>query len=237
MTKKNELSENKKRPNQTTHQHAMKSPQTQKVLIALRDDWNHLSGEQRGERLNELTGLGCSLRGIGKELGKAESSIRRYIARTGPPKPGGDLATMLESIVGKRLLTQNGKSSHQATNYNLAKMPTEKGGAPIVKETPSGKDHSQSSTTLQTKRITSPASIVAQKPSAASGATSGQENQTREEAPKTSLVDLYNLYKGPMNPDKMQLLARISKQMERPRFRDARSMKLQGRPVPPEDNL
>jgi len=213
----------------------MTNPEVQEVLNDVRACWNDLSPLQLGEKLNVLIGFKCSRRGIAKELGKPARTIDRYIALVNPPKEGSDWATMLERTLPKKPQKQSSISACEADRRIPSKIPAKKGVGPVIKEKYPAQDHAHISTAQQTKKMTSPLSIMAQEPPVVNGAMGGQENPAGEDTSKMSLVDQFNLSRGPITPDKIQRLAAMSKQMERRPFRDARSMKRQGKPLPPID--
>src|SRR5437762_7687968 len=49
------------------------------ILEGLKRDWPHLYGLQRGEQLRLLAALGCSKRGLARELGCSPVLIRQLI--------------------------------------------------------------------------------------------------------------------------------------------------------------
>ena len=239
MTKRKKAGKNEKeqRVNQTAHQQAMANPQAQKALSVLRDDWNGLSPEQLGERLNELIGLGCSARGIAKELGKPETSIRRYIALANQPEPGSDWITMLERTLATGFPTQSAKNTREAADCKPSRIPTKKGARPIVKETSSVKDHVQSSRTPQAKKVATPPSTRAQERPILDRVASEKQSQPGVGEPGMSPLELYKLSKGQSLEDRMRRLAAISDSIKPRPFRNAHSMQRQGRPLPPKDDL
>lgn len=58
------------------HMAAAQHPETSRQLAALREDWHRLSPAERGPRIRELLGLGCTLRGLAVDLGVTEGAVR-----------------------------------------------------------------------------------------------------------------------------------------------------------------
>jgi len=228
MTKK-KVGKTKKRTNQTAHQRAMKIPEVQETLKALRARWNDLSSQQRGEQLNVLIGFKCSQDGIARELGKPATSIRRYINEA-----GGDWFSTME-----RTWAEDPQEESTMCTGNVAcrfppKIPAKKIVESVTNETSPAQDHAHISTAEQTKKIIPPFSTRVKEPPVENGAMSRQENQVGEGAPKTSMVDAYMNSKR-IHDDKIQRLETIPDQIESRPLRTARSMKRQGRPEPPTD--
>jgi hypothetical protein len=228
MTKK-KVGKTKKRINQTAHQRAMKIPEVQETLNALRARWNDLSPQQRGEQLNVLIGFKCSEDGIAKELGKPATSIRRYIKEA-----GGDWFSIME-----RTWAEDPQEESTMCTGNVAcrfppKIPAKKIVSPVKNETCPAQDHAHTSTAEQTKKNTSPVSTKVKEPLVVNGPVSRQEDQVRGATPKTSLVDAY-MNSEQIRANNIQRLAAISEQIKPRPIPNARSMKRQGKPEPPTD--
>ena len=68
------------RCNETAHRRALANPTTASLVKELRIHWKSLDPVERGDRLVDLTALGCSTRGLGEELGQCATTVRRHIA-------------------------------------------------------------------------------------------------------------------------------------------------------------
>lgn len=80
--------ESKENSHQSAHRRAMTNPRVRKLVTSLRRRWDSLDPLQRGDRLSELTALGCSRRGLEKELKQSATSLRRHIALARLTEPG-----------------------------------------------------------------------------------------------------------------------------------------------------
>jgi hypothetical protein len=69
----------KRRTNLTAHRRAMADPKVKRLLTELRTTWNQIDGIHRGDCLRALISLGCSTRGLGKELEESPTSIGRHM--------------------------------------------------------------------------------------------------------------------------------------------------------------
>ena len=81
MTKRRKvpIKETKKRAHETAHWRTMADPAVQKLVSNLQLGWGSMGLLERGSLLRELAALGCSIRGLEKELGQSATSIRRHI--------------------------------------------------------------------------------------------------------------------------------------------------------------
>jgi hypothetical protein len=238
MTKRKKAGKNQeaKHLNQTAHQQAMKNPKTQAAFSALRERWDGMSAEQRGEQLIGLVGFKCSVRGIADELGKPETTIRRNIERAKSPETSSAWIAMMERTLAKGPLTQKTKSAREVAGCKPSEIPAKRGAQPVIQEMSPVKDDVHSSTTQQTKRITSSSSTSAQVRPVMNQTLSDKESRPGEHEPKTRLVDL-SISREQIIQDKIQRLAAIPDSIQPRPFRDARSMQRQGRPLPPIDPI
>jgi hypothetical protein len=206
MTKRKKAGndEKKKGSNKTANQRAMASPKVQAALSPLRGHWSNLSPQQRGEQVIILVGLGCSVRGIAKELGVAETNIRRDLARAKSEETDGGWIEMMQRTLAKVPSKQKTMS------------PREKGTKPVIKKRLPVTDLAQPSTTQQTKKIIPPPSTRDEERQVVNSELSGNESRPGESEPKVSLVDLYKLSKGQRIEDRVQRLAAISNSIESP---------------------
>src|ERR1017187_3200339 len=69
----------KKRAYETAHWRTMADPAVRKLVSYLQLGWKSMGPLERGRLLHELAALGCSTRGLEKELGQSATSIRRHI--------------------------------------------------------------------------------------------------------------------------------------------------------------
>ncbi len=66
-----------KRRNKNRHYRVTLKPSVRKLIGFLRNSWAVLGAVERGQRINKLVSIGCSKRGLGKDLEVPESSVRR----------------------------------------------------------------------------------------------------------------------------------------------------------------
>lgn len=66
-----------KRRNKNRHYRTTLNPNVRKLIEFLRNRWAVLGSVERGRRINKLVSVGCSKRGLGKDLDIPESSVRR----------------------------------------------------------------------------------------------------------------------------------------------------------------
>lgn len=85
MTKTGKVAK-KKSAHRTAHYRAILIPKVRKLISVLRRGWAAMGPLEQGERLCELTALGCSARGLEKELNHSATSIRRHMAIAGLPE-------------------------------------------------------------------------------------------------------------------------------------------------------
>lgn len=234
MTTNKKVGQGDKRLNQTANQRAMANPEVREALNVLRTRWNDLSLQQQSEQLHKLIGLKCSLRGLEKELGKPLTSLRRIIERTDHPEKGNDWIETMERTWAVDPEEQSAMSADEDACRFPSKIPAKKLVGPAIAETYPVQDHAHTSTARQTKKITSPPSTTGKESPAANGAMSRQEVQVGEDTPKTSQNDAYTSREQSFK-NKIQRLAAIPEQIKPRPIWTARSIKRQGRPLPPTD--
>lgn len=61
------------------HRKVASSPEVSPLIDDLRRDWGLCDTVQRGDRLRDLVRLGCSLRGLARDLDIPEPTLRRYV--------------------------------------------------------------------------------------------------------------------------------------------------------------
>ena len=67
-----------RKPIQTTNQRAMNRKVVRKRIDLLKSQWKNLNNIERGKRLIDLIGRGCSPRGLKPKLNVSATTIRRY---------------------------------------------------------------------------------------------------------------------------------------------------------------
>jgi hypothetical protein len=72
----------RKRKSLTKHARMKQSASTRKKIVSLYREWDALDPIARGERLRELTQLGCSRRGLAEEVGVSATSVRFHLDLT-----------------------------------------------------------------------------------------------------------------------------------------------------------
>ncbi|WP_348262616.1 hypothetical protein P8935_22825 [Telmatobacter sp. DSM 110680] len=236
MTKRKKAGKNQeaKHLNQTAHQRAMKNPKTQAAFGRVRERWNEMSTEQRGEQLIELIALKCSARGIADELGQPATTIRRYIGLAKSTEGNSGWSERLKRTLAKGPFTTKAKRAREVASCNPPETPAKKEALSVIKETCPVKYDVHSSSTQQTKSMASTSSTSAEVGPVVNPASSDKESRPGEREPKTNLVDLY-MHRGQSSLDKKQRLASIADSIPTRRVWSARSMTRQGGPLPPID--
>ena len=238
MTKKKKADDYRKRRNMTAHDRAMRDPEVQGAFRVLRSNWNKLTPRQKGEegeQLQKLVDSGCSVRGLERDLGEAASNLRRYMAQANGSDKGNDWAAMLEHTLTKKRPEEDARKTRAAARQMPPKIPPKQEVRPISKQKHQEHDHEQPSKAQRIRKLPSPSPTTAKEPPAKKGAVNEQEDRAREDVSQMSPRDQFMLSRGPMTPGKMWLLEEMSKSFERTPHGDARSMKRQGRPLPPTD--
>lgn len=218
--------------NNTPHQRAMANPEVQELISALRAESEKLSPRQQGERAIKLLDLGCSTRGIARETGIKESTLRRHITLAKSVESEDDCAKLLRGIIGKKPQEKPEMSRLDVARHQRSLIPAREMG-PVKKSMPLGTNPVHPSTTQRANTMPAPQSVRVK----IDADNALDEKKIGEDQPKMSPLELWKLTRGPMTPEKMRLLDEMSKSMQRPQFRDARSMKRQGKPVPPSDDI
>jgi hypothetical protein len=68
----------KKEPRQTRHRIAASKPEVQQRIEQLRKRWRHAEGQERRERVADLLGRGCSVRGLAEQIHQDPSLVRYH---------------------------------------------------------------------------------------------------------------------------------------------------------------
>jgi hypothetical protein len=106
MTKSRKVinKEKKKRAHQTVHRRVMTDPKVARMVVVLRRRWAGMRPVERGDRLRELTALGCSTRGLENELKQSATSIRRHMVLA--KLPDEDRVAIDAGASAKKILEQ-----------------------------------------------------------------------------------------------------------------------------------
>ena len=76
----------RKHKNKTAHKQAIADPEVRDDIVRLRREWDRIDPIERGTRLCQLAGLGCSTRGLELRLKKSATNIRRHMTLAALPK-------------------------------------------------------------------------------------------------------------------------------------------------------
>ena len=76
----------KRHLNRTKHRRAMEEPEVRELVDILRQGWVAKGLPERGKQLCALSALGCSTRGLGREMKQSATSIRRHMKIAGLPE-------------------------------------------------------------------------------------------------------------------------------------------------------
>lgn len=182
MTTKKKVSGNESRINQTDHQRAMTNPKVRESLMGLQNCWSLLTQRELGGQLNALIRFNCSVRGLAKELGKSETSIRRLMKLAKQPEEDSEGITVRESTSAAVPKRPSTVSTGEAVRHFPSKIPAKKIVEPVIREVSPAQDHAHASTAEQTKKIPSPLSTTVKKLPVVDGRMSRQEGQ--EKAPR-----------------------------------------------------
>ena len=115
----------KKRTNETTHRLALADPKVASLVKDLRIRWKSLDGVERGDRLRELAGLGCSTRGLEKALGQSATSIRRHIGIS--KLPNADREALRNGESAKNILARKAMADRARRARERVRVDNETG--------------------------------------------------------------------------------------------------------------
>lgn len=235
MTKKKKAGNNERR-NVTAHDRAMTDPGVQEAFRVLQSNWNELTPRQKGEQGEELKKLvdsGCSVRGLERDLGEPASNIRRYISQAKAADAASDWTALLESISGRKPEGQSKMSPLEAARESQSMFQRNRAVGAVIKGTGQTKKPQGASAAQPTKKIdASPASVATKVPPIMDDRLGGNESRVEESQPQISPLEQWKLG-HPSNSERIRQLASMT--IEARPYRDARSMKRQGRPLPPTD--
>lgn len=234
MTKKKVAGKNKDRRNRTAHQVAMADAKVRKALSTLQSNWNILSPQERSERLNNLTELNCSARGIAEETGIPLTTIRRYIELANPSRSRSDSKAKMKRTSAKEPEKRTATSFIRAAIESRNMFLKNKAIAPVVKKPDPTNEPQHPSKAQPAKKIANPASIATKAPHVVDNGLGRQESRAEEDRPQMSPLERYNRA-SLSRLERIQQLVTLSDSIPSRPFRDARSMKRQGRPLPPTD--
>ena len=104
MTKGRKATKKKEptREHHSLHRRAMADSKVAGMVVDLRGLWAGMGPVDRGDRLRELTALGCSTRGLEKELKQSSTSIRRHMVLAQLPEQ--DREAIKSGASAKRIL-------------------------------------------------------------------------------------------------------------------------------------
>ena len=97
--------------NRTKHRRAMEKPEVRKRVDILQRGWTTMGFPERGKQLGALAALGCSTRGLGKEMKQSATSIRRHIKIAGLPED--DRKAIGAGSSAKTILARNATADRQ----------------------------------------------------------------------------------------------------------------------------
>ncbi len=223
-----------KRKNQTKHQLAMKNPKVRELMGCIRTCWNSCIPRERGQLLSELISLGCSVSGIAENIQRSETTISRCIKEANRPDEDSDSIATIELTPAEKPKEQSTTSTGEAVRQISSKTPAKKIVGPVIKDTRPAQNHARTPAAQPTKNFTPISPIKLIELPALNVATSDQEGQGGEKTPKTSLVDAImnqgRTFEGGIGRVEIEV-----EQFPKRREYNARSMKRQGKPVPPQD--
>jgi hypothetical protein len=101
-----------KRSNKNRHYRSTLNPKVRKLIEFLRSGWAAMGAVERGQRIKKLVSVGCSKRGLGRELGVSESSIRKHAEIADLPE--SDRKAIDSGASAKKILTQKAAAERQA---------------------------------------------------------------------------------------------------------------------------
>jgi hypothetical protein len=101
-----------KRRNKNRHYRATLNPKVRKLIEFLRNSWAVMGAVERGQRIKKLVSVGCSKRGLERELGVSESSIRKHAEIADLPE--SDRKAIDSGASAKKIRTQKAAAERQA---------------------------------------------------------------------------------------------------------------------------
>ena len=104
----------KGRVNLTVNRRAMADPKVKLLINELQSGWDRIGSVERGDRLRALVSLGCSTRGLGKELKQSATNIRRHIALRS--LPAADCKAVRAEVPQRRFLSRRQRLTDRDDN-------------------------------------------------------------------------------------------------------------------------
>lgn len=101
----------KKRAFRNQHHRAKAIPKVQKLINIVRNGWAAMGPLERGQRLGKLVSLGCSRRGLERELKVSATSVRRHMEIAGLPQD--DLKAIEAGVSAKAILARKATSDRR----------------------------------------------------------------------------------------------------------------------------
>lgn len=235
MKKKNRATKDagSTRVNNTAHQRAMSNPKVHEILNILRFGLKKLSPRERDEQLNKLDDLGCSIRGIAKELKIPASSLRRSRSSLKSMDSESDWIQLMEGTLAKTPHDEPERSRFQAVREARSAISSRKLMDPVKNLKPPTPVRAFSTSGQRAMRITAPQSAPVKVPRKLENEESAlreASEHARTEKPPIDLVDRYMELKVQIPQEKIRRLAEIAESVGTRPYRDARSMKRQGTP-------
>ena len=97
-------SRKKDKPHDKKHRAAASVPEVRKQIQSLADDWKNITAVERGDRVQQLVGAGCSGRGIARSLDVSEKLVR--LAVDAAQLPDEYRQMIQRGVSPKRVLTR-----------------------------------------------------------------------------------------------------------------------------------
>lgn len=220
--------------NNTKHSRAMKNPRVREIVTNLGASWKDLSLQRRGELLSELLRIGCSERGLARELHIPPSTIRRVLEPI-KSEENGDWSGMWSTVADE--------PEEQETSVERAvvhRVPTQtqenRQEPPAVKPALPPKAPSRSVIVERLKKITLPPPIKINVPAPMNNETKGKAQQTSQIDDLQKKAARWLSGKVPLTDRQARIVAELEKPfVSRPDY-GAKALGKNGRPVPPEND-
>ena len=122
MTKKKLDKPKKKRHNITRHDRAMADTKVKADFCALKSGWPSLSEQDRGDQVRKLEDSGCTVRGLGRDLGQPPTTLSRYMKLAETAEANKDWSAMLDTVAPRESRSRNTLSSIEAARESKAEF-------------------------------------------------------------------------------------------------------------------
>lgn len=218
-----------KRHNLTGHDRAMTDAEVKNAFGALKSSLNSLSGEEQGNRFRKLVDSGCSIRGLGRDLGIPPTTVKRYMKLAETLEANSDWSVMLDTLAPCDTTEETKLSSIEAARESKAEFERNKAmmlaNAHQAKVPPASKTGPPNNS-----RITSKSA----KESHTVNDRSYEKEISAEDPPKKNLSEQF-MQARQNGHGRLRVL--VSMDVEPRPIRNAHSLKRQGRPLPPKDRV